>query len=103
MVLCSCCNLLIFHPSGATMLIAIMVFSAHWVETPRLFRENLELSLLVHLLSSPQIKGAAIDDVMLVMMLIHSALHLLKTIEGELSENSLTNNWLQIYIFYCIV
>ena len=55
------------------MLIAIMVFSAHWVETPRLFRENLELSLLVHLLSSPQIKGAAIDDV----MLIRSALHLL--------------------------
>ena len=61
-------------PPCLTMVIAIMVFSAHWVTTPRLCLENLELSLSAHSLSSQRIKGDASDHVSL------SALDLLKTI-----------------------
>ena len=59
---------------AVAMMIAIMVFSAHWVTTPRLCPENLGLSLSAHSLSSQRIKGDASDHVSL------SALDLLKTI-----------------------
>ena len=48
---------------AVAMVIAIMVFSAHWVTTPRLCPENLELSLSAHSLSSQRIKGDASDHV----------------------------------------